>query len=107
MCMKRYYIRKIKEGKVRRLKEWGKVLSTERLDEVLESLNQENVSREIAYIVKLPDAYYFVGYMESGFKKEIKAADKELKINIDHTEILKECLEPPVIGEEMYDIRLK
>lgn len=100
--MKKYYIRKIRDGKLEKLKEWGRVISGERLGEVIDSLKQENVSREMAYIVKLTDGYYFVGHMESS--RDIKKANVNLKINIDHSEILRDCLEPPVLGEEMYDI---
>ena len=47
---------------------------------------------------------YFVGFMESN--GNITPADLEMQINKDHIQILKECLEPPVLGEEMYDFKL-
>lgn len=97
--MQNLFIRKIREGKEQKLREWSKELS-ERKMEVIKSLEVENVNLEVAHIVEIGEKKYFIAYMYSNEK--ILPADMDMNINREHVQILKECLEMPQLGEMLY-----
>jgi len=100
--MQKLYIRKIRDNKLDKLKQWASIISFDRKAEAIASILAENVEREFAFIAQIEGSHYFIGYMESS--GNIIPADMNLPINKDHVAVLKECLEMPVIGEKIYDI---
>lgn len=84
---------KVKEGKLETLKNWFEVLSGERREEAIETFEYENVSREVFVLFNGNDGQnYVIGLNE--VTGEHRKGDPEVKINQEHTKILKECLEP-------------
>ena len=104
--MKKIILRKIKEGKVKKIRDWCNALMCERYDEAVASLKYENVQREFAYIVELHGEYYLVLYMESIEKDVIREADSSMRINNEHIQVLYDCLEFGNEGECLYDISI-
>lgn len=93
MQMKFSKLYRVKESKLSLLKEWFEILSGERKDEAIATFQYENVSREIFVLFQGHEGdYYIVGLNE--VNGEYKKGDPDVKINEEHTQILKECLEP-------------
>ena len=103
--MHKIFVRKIKKGGKEKLEAWGKELMGERKEEALESLRQENVQQERTWIVEIQGEKYFIAYMESQ-DKNILEMNKDMQINKDHVNVLKECLEWPLPISDLYDIAL-
>ncbi len=61
---KQIVLRKVKPGKLDKLRKWANVLESERLSEVVASLKAECVSREFAYVVELNNEYYCILYID-------------------------------------------
>jgi hypothetical protein len=84
---------KVKEGKLDTLREWFEVLSGDRKEETIATFEYENVSREVFVLFQGQEGdHYVIGLNE--VTGEHKKGDPEVKINQEHTKILKECLEP-------------
>tara|TARA_B100001989_G_C24536339_1_gene464636 strand:- start:1656 stop:1970 length:315 start_codon:yes stop_codon:yes gene_type:complete len=84
---------KVKEGKLETLKDWFYVLGGDRKEEAIATFEYENVSREVFALFKGRDGHHYViGFNE--VTGEYRKGDPEVKINQEHTKILKECLEP-------------
>jgi hypothetical protein len=84
---------KVREGKLDTLKNWFEVLSGDRKDEAVATFEYENVSREVFVLFQEQEGdHYVIGLNE--VTGEHKKGDPEVKINQEHTKILKECLEP-------------
>jgi hypothetical protein len=97
---------KVKEGKLDTLQQWFEVLSNERREEAIATFTYENVSREVFVLFKGYDGSdYVIGLNE--VTGEHKKGDPEVKINQEHTKILKECLEPiSENGQVLLDLRI-
>jgi len=99
-------ILKVKEGKLETLKEWFKVLGGDRKEEVIRTFEHENVAREVFVLFKGREGQdYVIGV--NVITGEHRKGDPEVKINQEHTKILKECLEPiSENGEVLLDLSL-
>jgi hypothetical protein len=84
---------KVKEGKLDDLKQWFGVLSGERKEEAIATFEYENVSREVFALFQDEDGFHYVVGLNE-VVGEPKKGDPEVKINQEHTKILKDCLEP-------------
>lgn len=75
------------------IKSWFKVLSGDRKEEAIATFEYENVSREVFVLFSGHNGNsYVVGLNET--TGEHRGGDPDVKINQEHTKILKECLEP-------------
>lgn len=84
---------KVKEGKLDVIKQWFSVLSNERREEAVATFEYENVSKEVFVLFEGEDGCnYVIGLNE--VTGEHRKGDPEVKINQEHTKIMKECLEP-------------
>lgn len=84
---------RVREGKLATLRQWFAVLSNERKEEAIATFEYENVSREVFVLFRGNDGHeYVIGLNE--VTGEHKKGDPAVKINQEHTKILKECLEP-------------
>jgi len=95
---------KIKKGFVPGIKMWGKELSRRKKD-VLETLKNEKVFVECAFIDSIAGENYLVYFMKCANIKEIFKQLKKSKLSIDifHKEVLSKYLEEPVYLEKVID----
>ena len=84
------------------MREWGKKLMTEYLDEARETLKEENSTREFFYIFRIEDKYYGAANMEGD---NIIPSNLNRELNRKHREILKECTEGTIELEDIYNIK--
>jgi len=97
---------KVKEGKLDELKQWFEVLGGERKKEAIATFEYENVSREVFALFKGKDELYYVVALNE-VVGEHRKGDPEVKINQEHTKILKECMEPiSDNGEVLLDLSI-
>lgn len=97
---------KVKEGKLDNVKSWFEALSGDRKEEAIATFEYENISREVFVLFNGHDGNsYVVGFNET--TGERRAGDPDVKINQEHTQILKECLEPVSDnGNILLDLRI-
>ena len=97
---------KVKEGKLGELKQWFEILSGERKEEAIATFEYENVSREVFTLFQGEDGFHYVVGLNEVIG-EHKKGDPEVKINQEHTKILKDCLEPiSDNGEVLLDLSI-
>jgi len=92
---------KIKEGKKDTFKEWCIKLNTTLRNEAIDTLREENATREGFKLFEINGEYYAMGYMEG---ENIIPSNQERSINIEHRKIMKECIEKQIKGEDLYDL---
>jgi len=97
--MKIYKIKKDQENK---FLEWGEKLSNEFKEEAIQSLREENCTREMFYLFKIGEDYFAAGHMEGSNIKP--STDTEL--NREHKKILKECLDDSITLSEVYNLKI-
>lgn len=93
---------KVKPDKLEQWREWAAVLCV-REAEVLDTLQQENASRELATLFTVGNEHFV--YMAMEFLAEEKSADMNVELNQLHRKNLTECLEPIAKGEPLYDFK--
>lgn len=96
---------KVKEGKLERVREWMETINTSRREEAIATFEYENVTREIVTLFEgLDGSYYLVGLNE--VIEPYRTGDPSIKINQEHVEFKKECLEPiSKKGEVLSDLQ--
>lgn len=95
---------KVKEGMQKEVLEWAKLLNGQ-MSQVLESLQDEGVAMEIAYLDNQRDGLYLVYILKA---HDITKAFQKLKesrreIDILHKEILSRALETPEKFQALID----
>lgn len=103
--MKRFVLKKVREGKLDQWRDWCIQLATSRRAEAIESLADEHVLQEMCILFMVEGTPYVLGYMESDSREEILASLVDKEINIEHRKQLKECLEGKYLQEELYNIK--
>lgn len=93
---------KVKPGKLEEWREWSEVLRA-REAEVLDTLQQENASRELATLFTVGNEHFV--YMAMEFSAAEQPADMNVELNQLHRKHLTECLEPIAKGEPLYDFK--
>lgn len=88
---------KVKEGKLKVLKEWFNTLSTTFHKEAIESLREEKVTYEATYFFQVGNDWYLLAMTEG----ELLPSTDSL-LNRKHRELMKECVEPVSKGEAGY-----
>lgn len=81
---------------------WGKKLMGEHKQEALESLREEQCSRELGFLFKIGGQWYMVGHMEGN--NILPATDRPL--NRKHQALLRECILCEVPLVEVYDLKV-
>ncbi len=97
---------KVRPDKVARVRAWMQELSSARQSEALETLAQENLSRETyALFVDDENTHYLIG-MTIGAGRQLPA-NQELEINQQHSTFKKECLVAfSKTGEILLDLKV-
>jgi Family of unknown function (DUF6176) len=77
---------------VEKVKEWAEFLCTHR-DEALESLKNEGVTVETAFVVNIEGKDYLIGYMRATKMSKVHEVVKDSTLNIDayHQAFKKSC----------------
>jgi Family of unknown function (DUF6176) len=101
-------LRKIRPGKVDRLRAWLKELN-DRKDEVRQTFEQETVRHERGYILETNDGPILVYVVEAEDHDKGLEAYKASTLPIDqqHKEVMADCLGDPADAELLYDVRLE
>lgn len=94
-------IYKLKPGKEVVFKNWTQQISTTYLHEAVESLKEENCTRELFIMFCIDNNYYVAAHMEGD---NILPSNREREINITHKTTLAECVESVVPYESLFDI---
>lgn len=103
---KKIIVFEINEGKIDELRSWGNQLMNDRKKEALESLRQEQVKREVAYVFRINQKMYLLGVMEFNTDDQIGNI-QSLPIDHKHREIFSRCLKKPgVPGETIYQLEI-
>lgn len=99
---------KVKEGKLDKLKEWFNILDSERREEAISTFSFEKVTREVFVLFKGNSGdYYVIGLNETEDGNEPGPSDPNVKINIEHKEVKRECLESiSENGEILMDLKI-
>lgn len=93
-------IYQIHQNKLPKLIVWGNKIEGVYFSEAVETLKQENCTREYFYYFSINDIDFIVGNMEgSNF-----LSPEKTKLNIEHKRILKECIKQEVKIDKIYDI---
>jgi hypothetical protein len=69
-------------GSVEKVQEWGDFLRTNR-DEALQSLKNEGVTVESAFVVNIDGRDYLIGYMRASNMHSAHQAAKDSTLNVD------------------------
>ena len=94
---------KIKEGKLGKWLEWGKLLATQYKEEAIETLKEEGVNYESFCVFEIRGEHYTLAMVEG----EAKLANMERDLNRKHREVKKECLEYVGPVEKVYELYSK
>jgi len=96
-------VRKFKEDKSQAYREWGKTLSSEKLQEAKLSLKEENVLEEATALVNIKGEDYWIGVQfDNG---EVLPANTSREVNLKHQKMNKECLGESAEVSVLYDIK--
>jgi hypothetical protein len=100
--------RKIRPGKVDRLRAWLRELN-ERRDEVRQTFEQETVRHERGYILEGKDGPILAYVMEAEDHDKAREAYRSSTLAIDrqHKEVMADCLGDPAEAELLYECRLE
>ncbi len=79
---------KIKEGKLQKWLEWGKLLMTNYKEEAIETLKEEGLTYEGFAVFEIEGSHYTLAMIEG----EEKPTNMERELNKKHRDIKKECL---------------
>jgi len=96
------YLFKIKEGKLKKWREWCRLLMTKYKNEAIETLKEEGITHEAFLIFPINGHYYTVAMIEG----ETRPTNMERELNQKHKAVKKECLErieAVEIGYEFYN----
>lgn len=93
-------IYRLKPNKKEKLLGWGKQIMGIYKQEALEAIAEENCSHEFGFIFSIGGIDYAALHMEG--KNILPATDR--KLNREHKEILKDCIECPIELELIYDL---
>lgn len=93
-------IYKIKIEKVSLLRNWGKQLQNELKNEAIDTLREENCTRELFVIFEDAGQWYLVAHMEGGPFNS--STDRE--INRIHKQIMHETIDRVMESEVLYDV---
>ncbi|MBI3337117.1 MAG: hypothetical protein HY005_00635 [Candidatus Staskawiczbacteria bacterium] len=91
---------KIKEGKLDKWFEWGKLLTTKYREEAIETLKEEGLNYEAFCVFKIEEEYYTISMIEG----EEKPTNMDRELNQKHKETKKECLEYIGPIEKVYEL---
>lgn len=80
-----------------RLKEWGRILMSDRKAEALETLREENRLSEAMYLIQGDGDCHVLGV--AFFSGESKPADPLNPLNREHKKLLNEILKPALPAE--------
>jgi hypothetical protein len=94
----------IRPEKEERLRAWLKELD-QRRSEVLETFRQETTRHEQVFIIRGEKGPLLVYAMEAEDHSAVKAAfeSSELKIDVQHRDILRECISGPLLVTPDFD----
>jgi hypothetical protein len=100
--------RKIRPGKVDRLRAWLQELN-ERKDEVRQTFEQETVRHERGYILDTREGPILVYVMEAEDHDKAREAYQSSTLAIDkqHGEVMADCLGDPADAELLYECTLE
>lgn len=88
--MLRYKLFKVKPDKLEKLKAWSEKLQA-RKEEVLATLEYENVSTETLVTFAVAEEWFCMGMQE--LSGEHRKADMTVELNKEHFAVLEDCLE--------------
>lgn len=91
---------KIKEGKLDKWLEWGKLLMTIHKDEAIETLKEEGLTYESFTVFEIDGNHYTLAMIEG----EEKPTNMNRELNIKHREVKKECLEKIGPVDKVYEL---
>lgn len=95
-------IYQIKSGKAQIFKDWAQKINKELYTEAIKSLEEENVTREIFVMLEINDIHYVIGHMEGD---NIVPSNVNREINLQHKQVMQECIEKVIPIEVLYDLR--
>jgi len=91
---------KIKEGKLDKWREWGKLLETTYKEEAIETLKEEGLSYESFCVFQINGEYYTFAMTEG----EHRPINMDRELNQKHKAIKRECLERIDSPENVYEL---
>ncbi|MFB6182340.1 MAG: DUF6176 family protein [Candidatus Magasanikbacteria bacterium] len=91
-------IHEIHPEETENLNDWGEKLMTERREEAIKTLEQENVEMEAVFLVELEGKTYFIGIDETG-KGGHDPVDMSEDINQKHKKILNKAFKNKKVAE--------
>ena len=94
---------KLHNEKVETLLGWGKEVQLKHLDEALESLKEENCSREIFEVFEAEGQWYLVAHMEG---ENILPANLDRELNQRHREKIMDCIQEKLETIQVYDLKV-
>ena len=100
-------MRRVADGQVDRRRRWmGELM--QRRDEVIETLMNEGVRHEVAYLVAAADRPVLVYVMEVDDPERASEAFRasSLPIDVEHKQVMRQVLAEPYDAELLYDVRL-
>lgn len=100
--------KRVKPGKVDKLRAWMRELMHRRED-VVESFEQEGVRQEKAWLIDDGEGYIFVYAVEAEDIEKARQAYREstLPIDLEHREVLRDVLGERAEPELLYDMAIE
>lgn len=95
-------ILKVKSGHLEQWRSWCDELETSLYAEALNTLKEEQVFQEAAFLFELSGEYYVFGFIDG----ECLQPDMTKEINIKHKRMKDECLERVSNIEVLYNIKV-
>ena len=94
---------KLHNEKIDKLLSWGKEVQLKHLDEALESLKEENCSREIFEVFEAEGQWYLAAHMEG---ENISPANLDRELNQRHRAIIMDCIQERLETTQVYDLKV-
>lgn len=99
--MTRGSVLRVKKERLDQWRAWCNELRTSFHEDAIESLKQEQVIQEAAFLFEIAGEYYVLGFMDG----EGLLADMTKEVNIKHKKAKEECLERVSDIELLYNIK--
>ena len=92
---------RVKQGRFDQWRAWCNELQTSLREDALDSLRQEQVYQEAAFLFEIKGEHYVLGFMDG----ESLPGDMTKEVNIKHKQMKEECLEYISNIEVLYNIK--
>lgn len=93
---------KLHNDKVETLLAWGAEVQLKHKPEALDSLREENCTREIFQVFEGNGQWFLICHMEG---ENLLPANMEKELNQKHREVIMSCIDRPVESEVVYDLK--